>query len=109
MRLQRETFRQERLGKRMEMAWQTRLVREQYRLQVEQRLMSAAGRRLEQEQHRLQLLEQRVQAASPEVLLKRGYSLTLKDGKAVTDIAQLQAGDEVETRLAKGTFRSKVL
>ena len=109
MRLQRETFRQERLGKRMEMAWQPRLVREQYRLQVEQRLMSAAGRRLEQEQHRLQLLEQRVQAASPEVLLKRGYSLTLKDGKAVTDVAQLQAGDEVETRLAKGTFRSKVL
>ena len=109
MRLQREVFRQERFTKRMEMAWQTRLVREQYRLQVEQRLMVAAGRRLEQERHRLQLLEQRVQAASPELLLKRGYSLTLKDGKVVTDVAQLQAGDEVETRLAQGTFRSKVL
>lgn len=109
MRLQREAFRQERFTKRMEMAWQTRLVREQYRLQVEQRLMLAAGRQLEQERHRLQLLEQRVQAASPELLLKRGYSLTLKDGKAVTDVAQLQTGDEVETRLAKGTFRSKVL
>lgn len=109
MRLQREVFRQERFTKRIEMAWQTRLVREQYRLQVEQRLMVAAGRRLEQERHRLQLLEQRVQSASPELLLKRGYSLTLKDGKVVTDVAQLQAGDEVETRLAQGTFRSKVL
>ena len=109
MRLQREAFRQERFTKRMEMAWQTRLVREQYRLQVEQRLMVAAGRRLEQERHRLQLLEQRVQAASPDLLLKRGYSLTLKDGKAITDVAQLQVGDEVETRLAQGTFRSKVL
>ena len=109
MRLQRESFRQERFAKRLEMAWQTRLVREQYRLQVEQRLAVAAVRKLEQERHRLELLEQRVQAASPDVLLKRGYSLTLKDGKAVTDVAQLQAGDEVETRLACGTFRSKVL
>ncbi len=109
MRLQRESFRQERFAKRLEMAWQTRLVREQYRLQVEQRLAVAAVRKLEQERHRLELLEQRVQAASPDVLLKRGYSLTLKDGKAVTDVAQLQAGDEVETRLARGTFRSKVL
>lgn len=109
MRLQRESFRQERFAKRLEMAWQTRLVREQYRLQVEQQLAVAAVRKLEQERHRLELLEQRVQAASPDVLLKRGYSLTLKDGKAVTDVAQLQAGDEVETRLARGTFRSKVL
>lgn len=109
MRLQRESFRQERFAKRLEMAWQTRLVLEQYRLQVEQRLAVAAVRKLEQERHRLELLEQRVQAASPDVLLKRGYSLTLKDGKAVTDVAQLQAGDEVETRLARGTFRSKVL
>lgn len=88
MRLQREGFLQERLLKRLETALSTRL-------QVEK--------------HRLELYTQRIKAASPDELLKRGYSITLKDGKALTDISQLRQGDEVETRLAKGKFKSRVL
>lgn len=109
MRLQREYFRQERLSKRMELAWQSRLIREQHRLELSLRMASALQGRLQKEQHRLELLEQRVNAASPEVLLRRGYSITLKDGKAVTDASCLKSGDEVVTRLAKGEFKSKVI
>ena len=87
MRLQREAFAQERLAKRMETALQARM---------------------QTEKHRIELWSQRVNAASPEVLLKRGYSITLKDGKAVTDVSALRTGDEVETRLAKGSFKSIV-
>ena len=87
MRLQREAFAQERLAKRMETALQARM---------------------QAEKHRIELWSQRVNAASPEVLLKRGYSITLKDGKAVTDASALRTGDEVETRLAKGSFKSIV-
>lgn len=87
MRLQREAFAQERLAKRMETALQARM---------------------QAEKHRIELWSQRVNAASPEVLLKRGYSITLKDGKAVTDVSALRPGDEVETRLAKGSFKSIV-
>ena len=87
MRLQREAFAQERLAKRMETALQARM---------------------QTEKHRIELWSQRVNAASPEVLLKRGYSITLKDGKAVTDASALRPGDEVETRLAKGSFKSIV-
>mgnify|MGYP000100787559 FL=1 len=57
----------------------------------------------------VELLEQQVKAASPEVLLKKGYSITLKNGKAVTDASELQPGDEVQTRLAKGTVNSRIL
>ena len=39
---------------------------------------------------------------SPEKLLSRGYSITLKDGKAVTDASLLQPGDQLTTRLLKG-------
>lgn len=109
MRLQREYFRQERLSKRMELAWQSRLMHEQHRLELSLRMASALQGRLQKEQHRLELLEQRVSAASPEVLLRRGYSVTLKDGKAVTDASCLKPGDEVVTRLAKGEFKSKVI
>ena len=87
MRLQREAFAQERLAKRMETALQARM---------------------QTEKHRIELWSRRVNAASPEVLLKRGYSITLKDGKAVTDASALRPGDEVETRLAKGSFKSIV-
>lgn len=109
MRLQHERFRQERMAVRMNTAWQTRLLREEYRLRLEQRLATAIDARLQRERHRLQLAQSQVEAASPELLLKRGYSLTLKDGKAVTDVSALRPGDVLTTRVAKGEFKSKVL
>lgn len=109
MRLQHERFRQERMAVRMNTAWQTRFLREEYRLRLEQRLATAIEARLQHERHRLQLAQSQVEAASPELLLKRGYSLTLKDGKAVTDASALHPGDVLTTRVAKGEFKSKVL
>lgn len=58
--------------------------------------------------HRLQLIEEKVKNLDPSLLLKRGYSITLKDGKAVRDASMLKAGDEIETRLEKGTVKSIV-
>lgn len=109
MRLQHERFRQERMAVRMNTAWQTRFLREEYRLRLEQRLATAIEARLQRERHRLHLAQSQVEAASPELLLKRGYSLTLKDGKAVTDASALHPGDVLTTRVAKGKFKSKVL
>ena len=109
MRLQRENFRQERFQNRIKTAWQSRLLQENYRLQLMPRVLSALQNRVQRETHRLELLAQRVSSASPEVLLKKGYSLTLLNGKAVTDASLLKPGDEVETRLAKGRFRSRVI
>lgn len=63
---------------------------------------------LSRQHHRLELLQQRISDASPEKLLKRGYSITLKDGKAVTDASQLHAGDRLITRLSKGETLSIV-
>lgn len=109
MRLQQEHFRQERFTKRMASAWQNRLLREEYRLRVEQRMAVACTSRLQRETHRLELMEQKIKAASPELLLKKGYSITLKDGKAVTDASTLKAGDRVVTRMASGEIESKVV
>ena len=74
----------------------------------EQRLQSALYRKLTSEQHRLQLIEEKTKALDPTLLLARGYSITLKDGKAVRDAQALQKGDEIETRLAHGTIHSTV-
>lgn len=110
MCLQREGFAQERLVKRLEMSVQACLQSERHRQELcLQRVENALSVRMQVERHRLELFSQRVKAASPDLLLKRGYSMTLKDGKAVTDASLLQPGDVVETRLAKGRFKSKVM
>ncbi len=66
-------------------------------------------RKMTKESHRLQLLSQRMNAQDPELLLRRGYSITLKDGKSVRAASQLKPGDVIETRLAEGSIHSEVM
>lgn len=65
-------------------------------------------RRVTGEMHRLQMFGQRVSALDPDLLLKRGYSITLHEGKIVRDASQLKHGDKIETRVEKGTIHSIV-
>ena len=73
---------------------------------LEARFPLLAERRLTAERHRLQLTEEKLKALDPQLLLKRGYSITLHNGKAVHNPLVLKAGDEIETRLEKGTIKS---
>ena len=50
---------------------------------------------LSRQRHRLELLQQRLADASPEKMLARGYSITLKDGKVVKNGDVLQLNDEI--------------
>lgn len=63
---------------------------------------------LARHRHKLELLKQRLADASPDKLLSRGYSITLKDGKAVKDAALLSPGDRLVTRLYRGEVQSVV-
>ena len=72
------------------------------------RLGNATKDCLTRQHHRLDMLQQRADALDPTVLLKRGYSLTVKDGKVVRDASELSSGDTVTTILAHGTFDSIV-
>lgn len=72
------------------------------------RLPMLIERRLTSENHRLQLIDEKLKALDPTLLLARGYSITLHNGKAVKDASQLPPGAEIETRLAKGTVHSIV-
>ena len=75
---------------------------------LEARLKEPVARKLERELHRIDMLSQRAIAQDPERLLRRGYSITLKDGKSIKDASQLKAGDEIETRFAKGVAKAVV-
>ena len=73
---------------------------------LEQRLTTSIQRRLTSEHHRMEMLEEKVRSLDPTLLLRRGYSITLFKGKAVKDPQSLQKGDEIETRIEKGTIKS---
>jgi exodeoxyribonuclease VII large subunit len=86
---------------------QQRIISDRSRLEgYEQRLPMTIERRITAERHRLEMATEKVKSLDPQLLLQRGYSITLKDGKAIRDPRQLQTGDEVETRVEKGTFKS---
>ncbi len=84
-------------------------VRENGRLEkIKTTFTGILRQRLMSERHRLQLLGQRMEALDPSVLLKRGYSMTLADGKIVRDASVLRPGQELETILEKGRVLSQV-
>ena len=76
---------------------------------MQEKITMLIEHRLETEQHRIQLVSEKVKSLDPTLLLRRGYSITLHNGKGGKDVSVLNTGDELETRLAHGSVRSKVL
>ena len=105
----RQEARLESLQSRMISEIQQKIVGHQSRLEgFEQRIPILLERKLLSEHHRLEMMTEKVKSLDPTLLLQRGYSITLKDGKAVRDAKILQAGDDIETRLANGIIHSVV-
>lgn len=75
---------------------------------MEERLPRECRALLKRRTHDFTAVEEKLQLLSPENVLKRGYSITLKNGKAVTDAAELQAGDKLVTRFYQGEISSIV-
>jgi exodeoxyribonuclease VII large subunit len=106
-RLEEQQRRLQRLMERLPLQVKMRLQAENHE-RIALRLENSVKTLMLKQQHRLELIQNQLKAASPEHLLKLGYSITLKDGHAVTDASQLQPGDLLTTRLWHGTAVSKV-
>jgi exodeoxyribonuclease VII large subunit len=86
-----------------------RLSDSKHRIEMtESRLPVAIERRLADQKHRIERLSILLQGFDPQLLLKRGYSITLHNGKAIHDPSLLKDGDEIETRVEKGMIKSTV-
>jgi exodeoxyribonuclease VII large subunit len=72
-------------------------------------LTSSLRSRLFAMRSRLERAEAQLQALSPVAILERGYALVFdKNGRLVRDVVQVQRGDEISTRIAKGNIRATV-
>jgi exodeoxyribonuclease VII large subunit len=58
---------------------------------------------------RIDQAQQQLKALSPVAILERGYALVFDSaGKLVKSSAQVESGDLVSARLARGTFTARV-
>ncbi|MBQ7472559.1 MAG: exodeoxyribonuclease VII large subunit [Prevotella sp.] len=104
-----EQLRLRRLQERLTSGVPTHLQTMRHRIEtLSAAVMPLVERRMMTERHRLELFEQRMKALDPALLLRRGYSITLKDGHAVRSAEELRPGDVIETRIEKGTIKSIV-
>jgi exodeoxyribonuclease VII large subunit len=71
-------------------------------------LKNSTVKKLTKEGERLRLNENAMRLLRPENVLKRGYTLTLKEGKIVKSVNDLAVGETIETRFADGKTESKI-
>lgn len=109
MRMEMQKMRLANLSERIPRVFSLVKVKQEARLDaLNARITSAIQHVLDRQKHRLEMLGQRAASLDPKILLKRGYSITLKDGKVVHDKEVLTPGDEIETIFEKGTIKSIV-
>lgn len=107
-RLVRENQRLQRLATMLPLSFRSVHERQTHRLDLLfQRLVTAYRERRQRELHRLDLLSERLRGYDPELLLRRGYSMTFgPDGTLLRDATQVSEGQVITTRLANGEIHS---
>ena len=76
--------------------------------QLSGKMKYGVSRLLQHQFHTLENREQFMQMVSPMNILKRGYTLTLKNGKIVTSLRDLAVDDVIETRFRDGLSLSVI-
>lgn len=73
-----------------------------------ERLKNVSKRLIQEEKHNLANKEQFLKLISPDNILKKGYSLTLKENKIVKSYSELKLGDRITSRFHDGEAVSEV-
>lgn len=76
---------------------------------LDKRLISAVNNSLNKNTARFSSLASNLEALSPLNVLLRGYSITSKDGKTVTDVKTVDSKDIVEITFSNGKRKAEIL
>ncbi|NGF55928.1 exodeoxyribonuclease VII large subunit [Parapedobacter sp. SGR-10] len=94
-----------------QMSWNSKalLKNESHSIQILIQRLNLFSQHLLKEQYAsLAHLSRMVKMADPTLLLKRGFSITYLNGRALTHTAQVQEGDQIETTFFEGRIISTV-
>ncbi len=76
--------------------------------QLKEKISLSVQHQLKTEHQLLINTEKILTALSPYTILKRGFSITLKDGQIIRNATDVQKGDLLEIQLANGSIESRV-
>ena len=113
--LSRDKFNQEKANLQnfaQSISWSSKNIFQQEKHNISilsQRLQLFSKHFLKEQYSNLSHITQLINMADPAQLLKRGFSITRINGKAIHTIAEVNEGDLVETLLADGNLESKVI
>ena len=97
------------LSGRLFSAIETRVIIETNRLENYKRnLMEGYRSNINNSMHRLDMLQQRILSNNPLTLLKKGYSITLCNGKRVYSVNDVNRGDNVKVLMDKGILNCNI-
>ena len=74
----------------------------------QQQLLAVPFSLLRTRESLLNSLQRQMELLDPQRILNRGYSITLANGRPLTQVSALKPGDEIETRLSSGRIKSTV-
>ena len=104
-----QEFHLDRLLQKMITTMTAYLHQEQHKVEIRyNQLLSGVQRTITDNKYHINLIEQKLKSLDPEILLKRGYSMTLSNGKVITNANQLKDGDVLTTKLSEGEVKSIV-
>ncbi len=63
---------------------------------------------IQKEKKNISSIQEKLRLVDPQNILRRGYSLTMINGKIIKSVQQLKKGDQLETRMSDGIIESKV-
>ncbi len=74
-----------------------------------EKLRNVVKYKIEKEGFAIQRYEHFVSLSLPENMLKRGYSITTKNGKTIKSVSDLSVGDIITTQFLEGKIDSKII
>lgn len=107
--IERESLRMKNFTSAIPLATGVLTSREHTRLEgIKNMIGPAADSAISHAKDKLRSAFRLIEVLKPENTLKRGYSVTRLDGRAVRDAASLAPGTVIETQLATGSFKSRI-
>jgi exodeoxyribonuclease VII large subunit len=75
---------------------------------LSQRIQNAVIQYLLKQQNALHQVQTKIELLHPENILKRGYSITMKNGKPICNAEEVAEGDVITTKFLHGAIESMV-
>ena len=108
-KIERERNGLEQLQSRVLLSIRERVGREQIKLATTHTsLIDKFDRAIERENNRISNIEKSIELLSPDRILKRGYSISVKDGFPVKSVTELKEGDNIMVVFADGVAETEV-